>query len=114
METRNAVITDAVIGINSHGILDARITLDYGGSSQVFGDYGLYAFKDGLNREDYTGYFIYRVLEVADAHRWEQLKGRAVRVAGDSARIEAIGHIVADVWFNPGKEFEQLNTDVSA
>jgi hypothetical protein len=114
METRNAVITDATIGINSHGLLDARIILDYGDSNQVFGDYGLYAFKDGLSGKNYTGYFIYRVLEVTNVYKWEHLKGRAVRVTGDLTHIEAIGHIVTDVWFNPGKEFAEAKQDVSA
>jgi hypothetical protein len=110
METKNAVIIDATIGINVHGILDARIKLGYGDKSvQVFGNYGLYSLKDGLNGKNYAGHFIYRVLEAAGADGWEQLKGKAIRVVADDSHIEAIGHIITDTWFYPGEEFKQAN-----
>jgi hypothetical protein len=115
METKNALITDAVLGINGAGFLDARILLDYGdGDKHVFGDYGLYAYKDGVAAKDYTGYFICCVLEIAGVYKWDQLIGKAIRVTGDERRIAAIGHIIQDVWFYPDKEFEQLRQNVSA
>jgi hypothetical protein len=113
METRNAVITDAIIEIEDHGLLSVYVVLDYGSSAQVFGR-GVYAPKSGMNGKNYAGHFIYRVLEVAGVCKWEQLKGKTVRVTGDSRRIEAIGHIIADVWFNPDKEFGQPSKEVSA
>jgi hypothetical protein len=113
METRNAVIANAGIEIEGRGMLSAYITLDYGDSSQVFGC-GVYAPKNGVNEKNYAGHFIYRVLEVAGADKWEQLKGKAVRATGDFTQIEAIGHIIKDEWFNLGKEFGQPNQEVSA
>jgi hypothetical protein len=114
METRNAIITDAVIGINSRGILDACITLDYGDCEQVFGNYGLHDPKNGMSGKNYTGYFVYRVLKAAGVDRWEQLKGRPVRVEHDDSHVAAIGHIIANEWFFPGDEFKSLKKDASA
>jgi hypothetical protein len=113
METRNAVIFDTGIGIEEHGVLAASIWLDYGDSKQALCR-GVHAPKNGDSEKNYAGYFIYRVLAVAGVNRWEQLKGKAVRVMGDSAHIEAIGHIIEDVWFNPGEEFKSLDQEVSA
>jgi hypothetical protein len=113
METRNAIICDASIEIADPGILVASICLDYGGSNQVFGR-GVYMSKYGVDGKNYAGHFIYRVLDVAGADRWEHLKGKAVRVKGDSSHIEAIGHIIKDAWFDPGKEFKQPDREVSA
>jgi hypothetical protein len=114
METKNAVITQASIEIGEHGILTAFLVLDDGGACQCFGGYSFYLPRTGVSGKNYAGHFIYRVLEVAGVYKWEHLKGKAVRVVGDSTHIEAIGHIITDVWFNPSKEFEQLNQDVSA
>jgi hypothetical protein len=114
METRNAVIIDASIGINSYGFLDARIVLDYGDSRQVFGDYGLHIPKNGIHGKNYTGHFIYRVLEVAGVYKWDQLKGSAVRVRCDEVHIEAIGHIIMDTWFTPADDFGKPDQEASA
>jgi hypothetical protein len=113
METRNAIIVRTYIVVEDHGMLIAGLVLDNGDSEQVF-DCGVYAPKSGINGKNYAGHFIYRVLEVAGVCRWGQLEGKAVRVTGDSSHIEAIGHIIKDVWFNPGKEFGQPNREVSA
>jgi hypothetical protein len=114
METRNAVITDASIGFADHGILTAFIRLDYGGEVQVFGGCRFYSPKAGISGKNCAGYFIYRVLETAGVDRWEQLKGKAVRVRADHAHVEAVGNIIKDVWFEPEKEFAGADQDVPA
>jgi hypothetical protein len=113
MEARNAIIVNAGIGIDDPGMLSVYIVLDDGNGEQVFGR-GVYMPKSGINGRSYAGHFIYRVLEIAGVDAWNQLKGKAVRVIGDSAHIEAIGHIIADEWFNPGKEFTQPEQEVPA
>jgi hypothetical protein len=94
-------------------MLSAYIVLNDGDGDQVFGC-GVYTPKSGIDGKNYAGHFLYRVLEVAGVDKWDQLEGRAVRVVGDDACIEAIGHIIADVWFNPGKEFKRTDQEASA
>jgi hypothetical protein len=113
METRNAVITDAVIGINDAGFLEAWITLKYSPTSQVFSCV-LYTPMRGTNEKNYAGHFIHRILEVAGAREWEQLKGKAVRAKGDHTHVEAVGHIIENVWLDLGEEFGRTNSEVSA
>jgi hypothetical protein len=101
METRNAVIVGTGIGIDDRGALSVRIVFDYGDSSQEI-SYSVYTIKNGASGENYAGYFMYQILAVIGVSAWEQLTGRAVRVMRDDGRVEAIGHIIADAWLNPG------------
>jgi hypothetical protein len=108
METRNAIITDAVVGINDVGVLDTHIVFNYGdGTQQALGSYCLYDPRPGIDAKNYAGYFIYGVLAAAGVRRWNDLEGRAVRVKCDATHIEGIGHIVKDEWFYPGEVFGQ-------
>jgi hypothetical protein len=113
VETRNAVIVRAGIGIEDPGMLSAYIVLDLGDAEQIF-CCGVYAPKTGINDKNYAGHFIYRVLEIAGTDTWEQLTGKAIRITGDAARIEAIGHVIKNLWFNPGNEFVQSDKEVSS
>ena len=108
----NAVITSAEISNDDHGLLSSWLMLDYGGSGQGFGGYALYLPKDFSHHKkdaSYAGHFIWRVMEIADVSKWSQLKGKTIRVQLDSdglgGKIEAIGHIVKNNFFNPSKEF---------
>lgn len=112
MVLKNAVITSAEISNDDHGLLTAWIMLDYGGSGQGFGGFALYLPKDFKHHAKdtfYAGHFIWRVMEVAEVSKWSQLKGKTVRVQLDNeglgGKIEAIGHIVKDNFFNPSLEF---------
>lgn len=104
---KNAVIESAVLDIGDRGFLTAFITLDYGGTGQVFGHYALYlpkTFKHH-NLNSVAGHFIYRVMMVAGVDKWHELVGRTVRVSASHSGISAIGHIVKDDWFTPSEEF---------
>jgi hypothetical protein len=114
METRNAVITGVWIEADEFETLSAGISLDYGDSGQIFGGNGLYTPKRGVGGKNYAGHFLYRVLEIAGVSRWDELKGKTIRVIQDDAHVEAIGHIVKDVWFNMHEEFKLAKQEVSA
>jgi len=109
MKTQNAVIESTTIDIGDRNLLTIWLNLDYGGAGQGFGGYALYLPEsyDHHELKSFAGHFIFRVLEIAGVHRWEQLKGKTIRVKSDGT-IKAIGHITKDDWFDPSKDFKQL------
>lgn len=109
---KNAVIESVTITSEKHGVLDAWLKLDYGGSGQGFGGWALYLPKSFTHHkiESVAGHFIWRVMEIAGVTRWEHLKGKTIRVRTGSdgeftGSIVAIGHIIKDDWFAPGLDF---------
>lgn len=111
IETKNAIIEDASIFIEDHGILTAYLYLDYGGSGQGFGGHALHLPKDYTHfteSKNFAGHFIRRSLEIADVEKWAQLKGKAIRVKADHGKVHAIGHILKEDWFNPSYDFKEM------
>jgi len=110
-EIKNAIITSAVLDTGDRGLLTAWLHLDYGGSGQGFGGYVLYlpkSYKHHTKNGDYAGHFIFRCMEVAGVESWDKLKGKTVRVKCSHSKIDAIGHIVKDDWFNPSDDFKKM------
>ena len=113
MEERNAIIESATITNDDHGLLSAWVYLDYGGSGQGFGGYALYLPKDfraATNQANYAGHFIWRVMEIAGVSRWSDLAGKTLRVRHEHHKVQAIGHIVKNDWFNPEVEFKRFKS----
>lgn len=105
--TRNAIIESATITTADHGILSAWLTLDYGGMGQGFGGFTLYLPKSFTHHKMMSpaGHFIFRVMEIAGVEKWDYLVGKSIRVKATHSKVEAIGHIVKDDWFNPSEDF---------
>lgn len=108
---QNARITSTTLGVNDHGIMDAWLMLDYGGSGQGFGGYALDEplKRDGkFVRRAGTSFglqFIMDLLATLEVESWEKLPGTVLRVrlSGDGfgGKIEAVGHYMKDQWFDP-------------
>lgn len=111
MEEKNAIVESVSIGDGDRGLLTAWLQLNYGGSGQGFGGYVLYLPKDYnhfTNKGDFAGHFIFRCMEIAGVTKWQDIKGKTVRVRADHGRVEAIGHIVKNDWFNPSEDFKKM------
>jgi len=115
MPIKNAIITGTTLSNEDHGLLSAWLYLDFGGSGQGFGGYALYLpknFKHHSKDAGFAGHFIFRCLQIADVSKWEDLKGKTIRVKHDveglGGKIIATGHIIKDDWFNPSEDFKTL------
>ena len=107
-EIKNAIISSVSIDMGDRNLLTAWVHLDYGGSGQGFGGYALYLPKSYKHHslESVAGHFIFRCMEIAGVEKWQDMKGKSVRVKASRSRVEAIGHIVKDDWFNPSEDFK--------
>jgi hypothetical protein len=108
-EVKNAIITNASITNDDHGLLSAWLYVDYGGAGQGFGGYALYlpVSFDHHSMQSVAGHFIFRCMEIAGVSKWEDLAGKTIRVKGGHGSIEEIGHIIKDDWFNPKEDFKR-------
>jgi len=108
-EIKNAIIQSVNIDTEEKW-LTVWLRLDYGGIIQYFGGFPLYIPKKFKpNEENFTGHFIFRCMEIAGVEKWEQMKGKTIRVKSNNGKVEAIGHIVKEDWFNPSIDFEQVS-----
>lgn len=116
IEIKNAIITDATITNDEHGLLSAWLTLDYGGTGQGFGGYALYlpkTFAHYAGQPNFAGHFIWRVMEIAGVERWSALVGKTIRVKCEWEKVHAIGHIVKEDWFDPSHDFESMKKEMA-
>lgn len=110
MHIENAIITSATIDMEQ-GFLNSWLHLNYGGSGQGFGGYALYLPNSYAHHElkSVAGHWISRCMEIAGVKSWAEMEGKTVRVKKETprGRVVAVGHIINDDWFEPGKEFNQ-------
>ena len=107
----NAKITGTELGYEDHGILTCWLHLSQGSSGQGFGGYGLDQYSKKQKKRvphRVAGMWIQRILETVGVARWEDLKGKYVRVDGEEwGVIQGIGHITDDKWFYPKEEVKK-------
>lgn len=119
-EIKNATISSTMLGIEDHGIMTAFIHLDYGGSGQGFGGYGFDSLKvpgdynSGRIGSVFGCEFIRRVLDVVGVEKWEDLKGKHIRVVSDWGKVYRIGNIIKDKWFDPQELADSLKEKVQS
>jgi len=110
---KNAIIKSVSIDIERE-ILTGWIELDYGGYSQSFGGYFLHSTDNDENKKNnnlYAGHFIMRCMQIGGVQKWEDLKGKAIRIISDNYKIYSIGHIVINDWFDIEVDFKKLQNE---
>lgn len=110
-EIVNALIEKVSLSMEDHGVLCYYLTLKMNGMGCNYG--GRVIGKGYLGAKDFEGYAkgteaIMRIMDVVGVHRWEDLKGKYVRVdlPDWGGSVERIGNIIEDKWFDQ-KEFFQ-------
>lgn len=94
MEIINALIESTYLG-QDDGRIIFWLNLKYNtGSGQGFG---------GCALQDVKFQALMNMMNVIGVTKWEDLKGKLVRVAGSDARRNLIGHIIEDKWFDLDK-----------
>lgn len=108
VEIYNARIADASLYIEDHDILTISLDLEINGYHQSFGGYNLQA-----GGKNYCAIFVRGILDILDVREWNKVKGQYCRVrynngkgVGCGNRIDAIGHIMKDQWFDPSEEMK--------
>lgn len=105
----NARIDDTMLGFEGHGIMTAWLHLDLDGGGISLGGWN-------LNGGDSLNIFVKNVLETVGVEKWEELKGKHIRIEFNGpnswgSKIIAIGNIMQDKWFNPTKVFEVMKKE---
>lgn len=101
----NALIEKVDLSMADHGCLTLAMTLQGGGWGVVYGGYCL--GKGYLDAEEFSGSAagiesIMRIMDVVGVERFQDLKGKYVRVAlkGWGGSVKIIGNIIRDKWFD--------------
>lgn len=106
-EIENGQIESTMLGLEDHGIMSFFLFLKFNGTGQGFGGYAMDGYDKQKKKRVGSGFgidCIRSILETVGVGKWEDLKGKYVRVRRDGdgwgAKIVAIGNIVEDKWFN--------------
>jgi hypothetical protein len=115
-EILNARITDTMLGYEDHGILTFSIFLDCGRYSTAFGGYCLDSYDNEKKcriHSKYLGISIEKILKVAGVERWEDLKGKYVRLEREDKQLmapngsEKLIHVLDDrIYFCPNEALD--------
>lgn len=109
----NGKITSAMLGFEGHGILSSMIMIEFDGSGQGFGGWGMDSYSKEKDCRVGTAFgcqYIMDVLKTLELEQWDDLKGQIVRVKREESfgKIKAIGHAVKNKWFDPEKLVESM------
>lgn len=99
----NAKITGTMLGIEDHGMFTSYIYLEWDHGGVGFGGYVLGTSKQ---QTALAIPYLQRLMEVVGVEKWEDLKGKYVRVetGGPGTIATRIGNLIKDDWLD-NKEF---------
>lgn len=106
-EIENALITRADLSMADYGALVLELTLEGSGWGVTFGGEVIGKGYVGAKDDYWEGYssgieYIMRIMDVVGAERFNDLKGKYVRVAhkGWGSDVKIIGNILSNRWFD--------------
>ena len=115
MEILNAKITSTSIIMADHGCLTFWVTVEGGGWGVSIGGYSI--GHGYLDADEFHGYgpgleAMMRIMDVVGVDKWEDLNGKYIRVKtnGWGNKVDIIGNITKEKWFNI-KEFFETQKD---
>lgn len=111
MEILNAKITGTKLTMEDHGCLSFWIFLEGAGWGVGYGGYCIGHGYQGADKFTATGdglEAMMRIMDVVGVDTWEDLNGKYVRVKTDGwgKKVDVIGNIMKDKWFNIKEFFE--------
>lgn len=112
MKIENAIIESTFLGYEDHGILTFVIGLKGACFSVGFGNVALDQWSEKEGRrvaQPKSMDCIAKILEVVGVDRWEDLKGKHVRIAFNDlgSTVTRIGHIIENKWLDLEQVFEE-------
>lgn len=116
MEIRNAKITATKLGREDHGILTFMIFVEFYAAVCGIGGYALDSWSsDGEGRVFSAKGLeaISKILDTVGVDNWEDLPGKYIRVEdnGWGSRVEKIGNIIDEKWFDIRDFFQNKPTE---
>lgn len=116
-EIHNALITGTMLGFEDHGIMSFFLYLEFDGGGVGFGGYALDEYDKALEKRVGVGIsldLIKEILEVVGVEKWEDLKGKHIRVdsEGWGGKALGIGNLMKDKWFYPKEFFDENSASV--
>jgi len=106
IEIRNATINSTMLGVEDHGIMTFNLNLDYGNLNQGAGGYALDQYDETQKKRVGSALgmeMIMQLMKVVGVEKWEDLKGKNIRVQSSWNKVHAIGHFLKDEWLDFGK-----------
>lgn len=96
--------------------MTAWLIVEGEGCNCGFGGYGLDSYDETKKRRVGSSYgmeFIAKILSTVGVEKWEDLKGKYIRVEheGLGGVIIRIGNITKNIWFNPKEDLRWLIPD---
>lgn len=116
-EIVNAKITGVTINMSNHACLTFQLFLEGDGWVSSYGGYCIgfgYLGATNFSSENGGGLVaMMRIMDVVGVERWEDLKGKYVRVVdnGWGSSITKIGNIVEEKWFDIDEFFRKYAGD---
>ena len=107
-EIKNALIKNVSLSMSDHGCLTYWIVLEFGSYVCSYGGYCIGHGYLGASEFDSSPkglVAMMRIMDTVGVSKWEDLKGKYVRIQRTGNTIDIIGNIIEDKWFNQREFF---------